>query len=229
MKLKNRIKRKLLETKEVKQRVLAETKIIENRFKIIVESGRFKTKKQIDGVFSNLFLEMVQLNKLNFENKLICETADKVFDVLGTVFGTSKGSIVEMFKERVVQFIMDELNMEGNETMGDFLTEALADVEVDEIVPLFTNCYNLSRKISESIPKSYLKKLDMEKDMGGEFMSEVNDALKDIIQDGNFADKIQGRISRIICPIVDRLNEKFDSQLESMKTKLIPNGSDIQS
>lgn len=229
MNLKKKIKTKLLETKEKKGRLLTEKKIVENRIKFIIESSSIKTKKNLDDIFLNILLEMVYLHKQEFNEKMIAESVDDVFDVLGTVFGGSKTTVLELFKERGVRFILEKLGLEDNDILKSYLSTSLNETDLKDVPKLFTDCGFLSRKISNCIPMAYLEKLDYERQMGGEFMQIVRGALKDVIEDSDFADKINDRITRVICPIVDMMDDKFNSQMESMKSSLVPKGMDNQS
>ena len=65
--------------------------------------------------------------------------------------------------------------------------------------------------------------------MGGDFMDFVRNSLYDVIKSSDFGDKVKEKISGIVCPLVDKMSEKFGNQLDSMKSSLIPADSDIQS
>jgi hypothetical protein len=64
--------------------------------------------------------------------------------------------------------------------------------------------------------------------MGSEFMDVVRNSLYDVIKNSDLADKIEGRISSIVCPLVERMSGKFSDHLDSMKSSLISVPSNIQ-
>ena len=229
MSLKTNIRKQLLETKESKGRLLQESKIIQTRFLMIAESSKIKTKKQLDDTFVNLLSEMIYLHKQGFNDNLIKENAESVFTVLGNLFGSSSNSVVELFKEKGVKWIIEKLGIEDNNFLKNFLITALGNTDLKDVPKLFSDCEFLTQKISDSIPEAYLRQLEYEKGMGGDFMDFVRNSLYDVIKNSDFSEKIKEKISGIVCPLVDNMSEKFSNQLDSMKSSLIPADLDIQS
>lgn len=228
MSLKKTIKKSLLETKEVKRQVLTESTIIKNRFNFIVESSRIKTKKDLDKVFVNVLTEMVYLHKKGFNDSLIEENVSSVFNVLGNLFGGTTNTVIELFKEKGVKFILEKLGIDDNNFLKNFLITALGNTDLKDVPKLFTECDFLTKKIAESVPEAYLRQLEYEKGMGGDFMDFVRNSLYDVIKQSDFADKIESKISGIVCPLVERMSGKFEEQLGSMKSSLISNPMNIQ-
>lgn len=228
MSLKKTIKKSLLETKEVKRQVLTESTIIKNRFNFIVESSRIKTKKDLDKVFVNVLTEMVYLHKQGFNDSLIEENVSSVFNVLGNLFGGTTNTVIELFKEKGVKFILEKLGIDDNNFLKNFLITALGNTDLKDVPKLFTECDFLTKKIAESVPEAYLRQLEYEKGMGGDFMDFVRNSLYDVIKQSDFADKIESKISGIVCPLVERMSGKFEEQLGSMKSSLISNPMNIQ-
>jgi hypothetical protein len=229
MSLKYNIRKQLIETKENKGRLLQESKIIQTRFLMIAESSKIKTKKQLDDAFVNLLSEMIYLHKQGFDSTLIKESAESVFEVLGKLFGGSTNAVVELFKEKGVRWILEKLGIEDNNFLKNFLITALGNTDLKDVPKLFSDCDFLTEKISESIPEAYLRQLEYEKGMGGDFMDFVRNSLYDVIKSSDFGDKVKEKISGIVCPLVDNMSEKFGNQLDSMKSSLIPADSDTQS
>jgi hypothetical protein len=229
MNLKNTVKQQLVEVKDKKTRVLQESKIVKTRFNIILESSPLKTKKQVDDVFVNLLSEMVYLHKQGFDGQIIKENAEGVFNVLGNLFGGSTNAVIELFKEKGVKWLLEKMGIEDNNFLKNFLITALGNTDLADVPKLFSDCNFLTKKIAESIPEAYLRKLEYEKGMGGDFMDFVRNSLYDVIKDSNFAQKVEEKIAGIVCPLVDNMSDKFSNHLESMKSSLIPMDLDTQS
>jgi hypothetical protein len=229
MNLKYNIKKQLVETKDKKSRLLQESKIIQTRFVMIAESSKIKTKKQLDDMFVNLLSEMIYLHKQGFDDILIKENVEGVFSVLSSLFGGTTNAVVELFKEKGVKWILEKIGIEDNNFIKNFLITALGNTDLKDVPKLFTDCEFLTKKISESIPEAYLRKLEYEKGMGGDFMDFVRNSLYDVIKDSDFAQKIEEKIAGIVCPLVDNMSDKFSNQLDSMKSSLIPADLDTQS
>jgi hypothetical protein len=228
MSLKNTIKKNLIETKEVKKQVLTESMIVKNRFNFILESNKIKNKKDLDKVFVTILTEMVHLHKQGFDNSIIEENVSSVFNVLGNLFGGTTNAVIELFKEKGVKFILEKLGIEDNNFLKNFLITALGNTDLKDVPKLFTECEFLTRKIAESVPEAYLRQLEYEKGMGGDFMDYVRNSLYDVIKQSDFADKIESKISGIVCPLVERMSSKFNEQLGTMKSSLISNPMNIQ-
>jgi hypothetical protein len=229
MNLKYNIKKQLVETKDKKSRLLQESKIIQTRFVMIAESSKIKTKKQLDDMFVNLLSEMIYLHKQGFDDNLIKENVEGVFNVLSNLFGGTTNAVVELFKEKGVKWILEKLGIEDNNFLKNFLITSLGNTDLKDVPKLFSDCEFLTQKISESIPEAYLRKLEYEQGMGGDFMDFVRNSLTDVIKNSDFSEKIKEKISGIVCPLVDNMSEKFSNQLDSMKSSLIPADLDTQS
>lgn len=218
--LKKLVKETLVETKENKKKTLQESKISNLRFKMIVES---ESKIDLDNTLEEILLEMIYLHNQGFNNQIIAESVDGVFNVLSTVFKKSPDVIVNTFKEKGVNFIVSRLGMEKDTYLKNFLITVLGNTNMVDIPKLFTDCKFLTKKIAESIPEAYLRKLEYDKGMGNVFMDSVRNALHDVISNSDFAQRIENNIAGVVCPIVDKLAGKFEDSIGNMKTKLIGN------
>lgn len=219
----NIIKENLIEVKEQKKKLIQENKIIDTRFKIIVESENLKTTDDLDNVLIEILFEMVYLHNQGFDNKLIAESVDGVFGVLSNLFKGSSSSILDTFKERGVKYIMNQLGLKGNGYLESFLITAIGNTNLADVPKLFTDCKFLTKKIAETIPEAYLRKLEYEKGMGNVFMDAVRNSLYDVIRNSDFAQRIETSISGVVCPLVDKMSSSFAKKLGNMKSSLIGN------
>lgn len=214
------IKESLVETKESKKKLIQESKITDLRFKMIVES---ENKQDLEAVLEEVLLEMIYLHNQGFNNQIIAESVDGVFSILSTLFKKTPNAIVDTFKEKGVNFIVSKLGMEENTYLKNFLITVLGNTNIVDIPKLFTDCKFLTKKIAESIPEAYLRKLEYEKGMGNVFMDGIRNALYDVIRGSDFAQRIENSIAGVVCPIVDKLTGKFEDSIGTMKNKLIGN------
>jgi peptidoglycan hydrolase-like protein with peptidoglycan-binding domain len=214
------IKESLVETKESKKKLIQESKITDLRFKMIVES---ENKQDLEEVLEEVLLEMIYLHNQGFNNQIIAESVDGIFSILSTLFKKTPNAIVDTFKEKGVNFIVSKLGMEENTYLKNFLVTVLGNTNIVDIPKLFTDCNFLTKKIAESIPEAYLRKLEYEKGMGNVFMDGIRNALYDVIRSSDFAQRIENSIAGVVCPIVDKLTGKFEDSIGTMKNKLIGN------
>ena len=227
--LKGIIKENLIKTQENKNRLLQESNIVKTRLNIILEGKTFKTKKQVDDVYVTILSEMIYLHKQGFNEDIIAENVDSVFGALGNIFGTGINGVIETFKERGVNYILEKLGLSKNNFLKNFLITSLSNTDIKDVPKLFSDCNFLTKKIAESIPEAYLRKLEYEKGMGNIFMDTVRNSLYDVIKNSDFADKVESKISGIVCPLVQRMTGKFSDHLSGMKSSLISNPLNMQS
>ena len=227
--LKGIIKENLIKTQENKNRLLQESNIVKTRLNIILEGKTFKTKKQVDDVYVTILSEMIYLHKQGFNEDIIAENVDSVFGALGNIFGSGINGVVATFKERGVDFILEKLGLSKNNFLKNFLVTALGNTDIKDVPKLFSDCDFLTKKIAESIPEAYLRKLEYDKGMGNIFMDTVRNSLYDVIKNSDFADKVESRISGIVCPLVQQMTGKFSDHLSGMKSSLISNPLNMQS
>lgn len=221
MKLKNTIRKTLVETKENKKRLIQESRIVENRFNFILESKEIKTKKDYNNFLINVLSEMVYLHKQGFDDKLIAENADNLFGALGNIFGGGANSVMATFKEKGVNWILNKLGMGDNSVMKNFMISAIGNTDLKDIPKLFTDCDFLTKKIAESVPEAFLRKLQHEKGLGGNFADVIRNSLYDVVRTSNFAEKIEEKIGEMVCPLVNQISGIFGNKLDSMKSSLI--------
>jgi hypothetical protein len=199
--------------------VLTESVILRNRFGFILNSSY--NPKNNNELFFNILKEMVHLYKNGYNTKLIKENVDNVFDVYSKVSGLNNSRVSEMFKQSGIRFILKNLEIDGDELMKEYIEIALDNTPLNEIPKLFTNCSYLTRKICDAIPSYYLNKLEMEEKNGSKFQINVTSTLNEIIRDSDFADKLEPKILKIVCPLIDKMNEKFESKVIDIRTKLL--------
>lgn len=228
MNLDKTIKKQLNEAKEVKSKLLQESKIINLRFNMIVESSNLKNKKGRDEVLINLLSEMIYLNKQGFNDKVIAENASSVFNILGNLFGGTTNNVIKLFREKGVKYILEQLGISDSSSLKEYMVTALENTDLKDVPKLFSDCDFLTKKISDSIPESYMKKLQSDNETQSEFTNIVKSTLHDVIKDSDFSSRLEGRISGIVCPLVEKMSSKFGQKLDNMKSTLITPNMNIQ-
>lgn len=218
--LKKTIKENLITEKEKKEKLLTETKIIENRLEYVIESVGLKNKSDVDRIVEGLFYEMLYLENKNYNREVLTENIQAIFDVLGSLFGGTKDSVVGTFKEKGINFILNKLGLDKNSYIGDFLEVTFGNIDLKDIPRLFTDCEFLTKKIAEAVPEAYLKNLQDEKGFDNILMDYVRNALYDVIRESDIVEKLEDRIAGIVCPITASLTGKFEEKLTDMKSSL---------
>ncbi len=180
-------------------------------------NGRYVQESWVRFGEGNLYPEM--LNQMYYSSPLHGAIVDfKTNAVIGGGFNLTTDKLTPQ----------EKLGIEDNNFLKNFLITALGNTDLKDVPKLFTECEFLTRKIAESVPEAYLRQLEYEKGMGGDFMDYVRNSLYDVIKQSDFADKIESKISGIVCPLVERMSSKFTEQLGTMKSSLISNPMNIQ-
>lgn len=198
---------------------LTESVILRNRFGFILNSSY--NPKNNNELFFNILKEMVHLYKNGYDTKLIKENVDNVFDVYSKVSGLENSRVAEMFKISGIRFILKNLELDNNDLMKEYVAIALDDTSIEETPKLFTNCSFLTKKICEAIPNYYISKLRMEENVRGKFQINVAQTLTEVIHKSDLIDKLEPKILKIVCPLIDKMNEKFESKVVDIRTKLL--------
>jgi hypothetical protein len=211
----------ILEKKNRDQKLLKETVEIENRFQYVIESVGLTDKSDIDRIVEGVFYEMLYLENNGYNREIMTENIQSILDALGSLFGGTKNAVISTFKEKGIDYILSKLGLSKNSYMGDFLAVTFGNVDLKDIPRLFTDCDFLTKKIAEAAPEAYLKNIQDEKGFDNVLMDYIRNALYDVIRESDIVQKLEERISGIICPIISGLSTKFDDKLKSIKSSLI--------
>lgn len=225
MSIKKILKDKLIETKEKKSNLLQESNIVKNRFNFILESSQLKTKKHLKNVFEKTLIEAVNLHEQGFSEKIISENLEGVFTILNTVFKGKDDDIKREFRDTGVNMVLSSLNLDDSSDMKMHIEKALKSTDSKDVTKLLTDYKFLSDKLAEASVNAFVEHLSQE--IGEEFMDVVNSSIKEVIRSSDLKDKISDRTTRFTRPLIDRINQKLEDKLKSVKSSLIPN-SDIQ-
>jgi hypothetical protein len=228
--LKNHIRKALVEKKNQKKNYLMESKIVRNRFKFLIESRdlnniKFNEKKQ-NLLFYDIITEMVLLDKKGYDRKVIAEAFESLMGILQNLFGLggpAVDAISGTLKEKGISFILNKLGISEGSYLRDLLVVSLGNVDLVDIPKLFNNCDFLTSKIAESIPEAYLKQLQRDKGLGGDFGDGIRNALYDVIKNSDFAEKVKAAISGPVCALVSKMGTMFQDRFDQMKSSLVQN------
>lgn len=225
--LKNIIRKKLVETKTNKKYTLAENKIIKSRFNFLFENRKIRNRKDLNNFYILMLSEMVDLYKKGYNSNLISENAENLFTVLNTLFNESGNSVVEVFKQKGIDWLIQNLKISGDDELSQYMKDALNKTELNEVARLFSDCEFLSKKIAQSIKENYIANLSSE-DESSDFMKTVKNSFSSVIQNSDIETRLESTINGVICPLVDRAQTKFEEMLKNMKSQLVAPQLDTQ-
>lgn len=219
-KLTNIIKENLSKLSEEKQNnLLAETRIIQTRTKLLMENRILKFKQPREKFFSEIISESEYLNKQGFDKELIKE---EFWNKIKGLFGDhGSEAIFGTFKEYMSKWLVGKLtSVNPNGWMGEAIKKSVNDIHVDDIDKL-TDCEFMTKRISLSITNEIINKVKNDEEVDGNISNIVKGGLTNSIDRTELLRNIESGVSKIICPELSNVEKKLEDKAEEMKQKAI--------
>ena len=219
-KLTNIIKENLSKLSEEKQNnLLAETRIIQTRTKLLMENRILKFKQPREKFFSEIISESEYLNKQGFDKELIKE---EFWNKIKGLFGDhGSEAIFGTFKEYMSKWLVGKLtSVNPNGWMGEAIKKSVNDIHVDDIDKL-TDCEFMTKRISLSITNEIINKVKNDEEVEGNISNIVKGGLTNSIDRTELLRNIESGVSKIICPELSNVEKKLEDKAEEMKQKAI--------
>ena len=212
MSINKQVRKKILETKEQKEKLLIEQKLVHNRIMMIVEDmdniKNFKSlseEKQLKLSF-NLLREFSYLESNGILN-------EQLSDFLGKIFGNSLGGITQTLVEPMINSLLSSLGMGGywKNFVISFVTS-----QPSRIVKAFGDCRELTGLMAEALTEATFMSMQQSRGMGGFGYDLIRNTLGGAIKDTAFMKGIESGIEDIVC----NLFSKFTDNAKEVVTKL---------
>ena len=220
MKLDKKIKKKLLETKEQKDRLIIEQEIVRSRIMMIFESednlknwNNLSDEKKFK--ISCKFLQEVSFQQ---QNGVINE---QFMDIIKNIFGSSiGGGLGQAVLEPAVSWILSGLGMESNSYIKKFVVSFLTQQE--GFWNYLKDCKTLTKGIAESIAKATLMQVQESTGTGGFWMDAVRNTLYNYLtpkpgDDSGFVGGIEKQIEDKICGYWNKATGNAKNVLTKLK------------
>jgi len=211
--LKNEIKKKIVETKERKEKLLIEEKLVESRIMMIVESkDNFKNfhllseEKQLKLGFS-LMREFYFLS----HNGLLNE---QLGDFLSKIFGNSLSAVSQTAVEPMLNSILGGLGLKG--FFKDFILSFMIS-DPRRLMAAFKDCQTLTSLISESLSEALVTMVQRQKGLEGAGYTLIRNLLGGAIKDTSFVKKIEEGISEKVCHLFGNFTDNAKNVYEKLK------------
>lgn len=220
--IKNVIKENLTKVKNEKLRTYsAESKIVKSRATIIVESPIINTKPQQERLFNDILTESIYLNSQGFSKHIIQE---EFFDTLKSFFGKEDyDSIFDTFKEYMGEWLVSKLTpLHPDGWMSKSIISSIDEVKLNNIDKLL-DCSYLTKTISKSIVDGSVGKLEKDNDLDGGLYDMVRNNLFDYVNGNDFLNKLESDITKILCPLLNGINEKLENAHDEIREKGMSN------
>jgi hypothetical protein len=218
--LKNKIKRSIIETKEKKEKLLIEQRLVESRIMMIVESESnaknfhsLSEEKQQKMMYSLL----AEINYLD-EQGMINE---QLWDFLGKIFGNSFGGAVETIVEPLVNSLLSSLGLGGY--FKNFLVSFITTNPL-ELAKALKSCEALTTLIADSLAEAVFMMIQKDKGLSGDGYTFIRNALGGAVKDTKFVDSLEKQLSVIVCELFGKMNDKASGVYDKLKTGIADSG-----
>jgi len=215
MKLDKKIKKKLLETKEQKDKLIIEQEIVRSRFMMIFESedniknwDSLSEEKKFK--ISCKFLQEISYQQ---QNGIINE---QLTDIIKSIFGSSiGGGFAQAVLEPAVSWILSGLGMETNSYIKKFVVSFLTKKE--GFWNYLKDCRTLTKGIAESLAEAVAIQVQQGTGTGGFWMDSIRNVLGDYLSQAGFVQNIEKQIGDKICGYWDKATGNAKNVLTKLK------------
>jgi hypothetical protein len=219
-KLDTLIKENLQKLSEQKSsNLLAETKIIQTRTKILTENRILKFKEPREKFFNEIISEAIYLESQGFDKELIKE---EFWDTLKGMFGQhGSEAIFGTFKEYMGKWLLQKLTpVNPNGWIGSIVVTAIGNLHIDDLSKL-TDCSFLTKKLSSSIGEGISRKIQHDKGYDGGISDIVRNGLFSAIDNNEMVKSLENGLAKLICPALSGVKTKLENKADEMKLKAV--------
>lgn len=204
--LEKKIKKSLLETKEKKEKLLIEEKLIKTRLNMVFEG--IKTEKEFKILSEekqlNLSVKFIQEMSFLTENGLLNE--QDFGSLLKSIFGGAFGSITQSFVEPFINSILSGLGFKDG-FIKNFLISYLSS-RPSEVIKSFSDCKLMTKLISRAVVESMVMTMQREKGYGGFGYDVIRNQLGAVLESNEFVSGIERGLENTVCSVVGKLADK---------------------
>ena len=218
--LKNKIKRSIIETKERKEKLLIEQRLVESRIMMIVESEsnaknfHSLSEEKQQKIMYSLLAEINYLDEQGMIN-------EQLWDFLGKIFGNSFGGAVETIVEPLVNSLLSSLGLGGY--FKNFLVSFITTNPL-ELAKALKSCEALTTLIANSLTEAVFMMIQKDKGLSGDGYTFIRNALGGVVKDTKFANSLEKQLSGIVCELFGKMNDKASGVYDKLKTGMADSG-----
>jgi hypothetical protein len=214
--LEKKIKRTLIETKTIKEKLLIEENLVRSRILMIVESeDNIKNFNKLPKIKQEKIAYSL-LEEINFlsENNILNE---QLMDALGKIFGSSLSGIVQTIVEPMVSSLLSKLGLGG--FFNNFLTSFLVS-KPQRLALALKDCKELTKLITEALSEALVKMLQEKTGMEGAGYDFMRNALGDAIKETTFMSSLENQLSGIVCDVFGTFTKKATKVYDKLKPEV---------
>jgi len=222
--LKNNIRKSLLETKERKETLLIERKLIENRLSIIVERVKTKESFKTQSKKNQLKISAKFIQELSYLKNVGLLNEANLTNSLQSIFGNSFGNITETMFEPILNVILKKLGF-GDGSFKNFIVSSLTSSPID-LVDAFSDCKVMTKLLVKSIIEAQVMVLQNESGLSGVGLNFMRNTLGSLVNDERMVKELEDKLSMNVCELINNFIDKAESITDTLKGN-VPNTMDI--
>jgi hypothetical protein len=213
--LEKKIKKTLIETKEKKERLLIEQKIVKDRVSILFEGINSEedfnklSKKQKLNLSIKFLHEMSYLQNTGLINE------QNFGDILKSLFGGWFGNAIQTFVEPMLQKILVPLFGEGYIT--NFVISMLTK-NTAEFIRAINDCKLMTKLVAQSISESIFKQVMDSKGLNAPGYVFLRNSMGDVLTGTEFVKSIESKIGDTVCNILGKFTGNATKVAEKLKS-----------
>ena len=215
--LEKSIKKTLVETKEKKEKLLIERRLVESRIenvldgiKTVEDFNRLSEDKQLRIGFA-LCQEIAYLQENKFINEDLVDTFKNLF---GNLFS---GGIMNTIYEKIIDKVLTGLGM-GKGPFKDFLVSFLAS-RPTELVRAISDCKLFTKLVVEGLTEAVVKWLQDTYNVTGGLADILRNTIGATIRDSKtFKESIEKEFAGTICNLFSKYTSNAENVLSNLKT-----------
>ena len=215
--LEKSIKKTLVETKEKKEKLLIERRLVESRIenvldgiKTVEDFNRLSEDKQLRIGFA-LCQEIAYLQENKFINEDLVDTFKNLF---GNLFS---GGIMNTIYEKIIDKVLTGLGM-GKGPFKDFLVSFLSS-RPTELVRAISDCKLFTKLVVEGLTEAVVKWLQDTYNVTGGLADILRNTIGATIRDSKtFKESIEKEFAGTICNLFSKYTSNAENVLSNLKT-----------
>lgn len=215
MELKKQIRKKIVETKEQKEKKIIEEGLVISRILMVVESEEKVRNYQSLTISERINLSVDLLEEIGQlqDQGLINEGLG---DLLNKIFGSAWSGLLQTFVEPLVNSILSGLGM-GDGFFKNSLVSFFTKSPGRLAKALRGDCKELTGLVVESIVEGFAMKLMQDKGMNSGGYVFLRNAINDGIHSTDFVRSLESSMESTICDLFNKLTGKASEVVDKLQ------------
>lgn len=213
--LEKRIKKSLIETKEIKEKKLIEESLVKNRISMVI--GDVKSVEDFNKLSEDkkLKLSVKFLQEMSFLDKNGLLVEQNFSSILQSLFGGAFGNITQTLVEPFIEKILSGVGLNQG-YFRNFLVSYLTS-RPSEIIKSFGDCKLMTKLVAGAIVESIVKTMQEEKGFSAPGYDLIRNTLGDVIRNVQFVSGIEKGLENTICSLVGKFTDNAEKVAEKIK------------